>query len=118
MTRAAAGFDAPGARAAGAGFGVDAGCGVAAICPDMLGRAGAALDTGGDALRASGLIVVAVCAPGADTAFSRVWETAGMAGTVGLPSGFTAAIEPLLTWPLCQTWRPIRRTFFFGSAET
>jgi len=84
----------------------------------MLDRPGAALDAGEVAVRASGLTVVAVCAPGDDTALSRVWDTAGIAGTVGLPSGFTASMEPLLTAPLCQTWRPISRTFFFGSADT
>jgi hypothetical protein len=97
-----------GARAVGfaaAGFMAAAGGEVAAIWPDRLGRLGAALDMGPLAPRDSGLIVVAVCEDGGGgTAFSRVWETAGMAGTVGLPcSGLTASIERLLTAPLCQT---------------
>jgi hypothetical protein len=74
-----------------------------ATWPDRLGRLGAALDAGAPAPRASGLMVVAVCDDGGP-AFSRVWETAGMAGMVGLPwSGLTAGIEPLLTAPLCKT---------------
>jgi hypothetical protein len=53
-----------------------------------------------------------------DMARSRVCETAGMAGTVGLPSGFTASMDRLLTAPLCQTCKPISRTFRIGNACT
>ena len=87
----AAGAEAAVGRVVDAGAAADEGGGAfadcggwneAELCALRLGRFGAADEVG---LASGGFTVVAVCAPGPDTVFSRVCDTAGMAGTVGLP---------------------------------